>query len=107
MDIWHCDSLGSYSDVRDNPGGFGDSRGKKFLRDQVTDGAGKVEFQTIYPGWYRGRTVHIHYKSRTNPTSEVRDEFTSQLFFDEAITDQVHAQPPYSEKGSTRQDQRQ
>jgi hypothetical protein len=43
--------------------------------------------------------VHIHYKIRTNPTSEVGHEFNSQLFFDEAITDQVHAQAPYSEKG--------
>ena len=100
VDVWHCDALGSYSDVKDNPGGFGDTRGKKFLRGyQVTDGAGKVEFQTIYPGWYPGRTVHIHYKIRTDPTSEVGHEFTSQLFFDERITDQVHAQAPYSEKG--------
>jgi len=100
VDIWHCDALGSYSDVRDNAGGSGDTRGRKFLRGyQVTDGQGRVEFQTIYPGWYQGRTVHLHYKIRTNPSSEVGDEFTSQLFFDEAITDQVHAQPPYAQKG--------
>lgn len=100
VDVWHCDALGSYSDVRDNAGGSGDTRGKKFLRGyQVTDGQGKVEFQTIYPGWYQGRTVHLHYKIRTNPSSEVGHEFTSQLSFDEAITDQVHAQTPYSQKG--------
>jgi protocatechuate 3,4-dioxygenase beta subunit len=100
VDIWHCDALGSYSDVHDNAGEFADTRGKKFLRGyQVTDASGKVEFQTIYPGWYTGRSVHIHYMVRTNPKSEVGHEFTSQLYFDEAITDQVHAQAPYAQKG--------
>lgn len=100
VDVWHCDALGSYSDVRDNAGGSGDTRGRKFLRGyQISDVGGKVEFQTIYPGWYQGRTVHLHYKIRTNPTSELGHEFTSQLFFDESITDQVHALQPYSQKG--------
>lgn len=100
VDIWHCDALGAYSDVRDNPGEFGDTRGRKFLRGyQVTDAQGKVEFQTIYPGWYRGRAVHVHYKVRTDPRSEVGDEFTSQLYFDEATTEQVHSLAPYSQKG--------
>lgn len=100
IDIWHCDAAGAYSDVKDNAGNAGDTRGKKFLRGyQVTDANGKVEFQTIYPGWYTGRPVHIHYMIRTNPASEVGHEFTSQLYFDETVTDQVHAQPPYSQKG--------
>lgn len=101
VDVWHCDALGSYSDVRDNAGGSAsDTRGKKFLRGYLTtDASGKVEFQTIYPGWYHGRNVHIHYKIRTDPKSELGHEFTSQLFFDEAITDQVHAAAPYSKKG--------
>lgn len=101
VDVWHCDALGSYSDVRDNAGdSAADTRGKKFLRGyQLTDAAGKVEFQTIYPGWYQGRNVHIHYKIRTDTKSEVGHEFTSQLFFDEAITDRVHALAPYAQKG--------
>ena len=100
VDVWHCDALGSYSDVRDNASSAGDTRGRKFLRGyQVSDAQGKVEFQTIYPGWYRGRTVHLHYKIRTDPKSEVGHELTSQLYFDEAITDAVHAQPPYASKG--------
>ena len=79
VDIWHCDALGSYSDVRDNTGGSGDTRGGKFLRGyQVTNSEGNVEFETIYPGWYPGRNVHIHYMIRTNPTSELGHEFTSQ-----------------------------
>jgi protocatechuate 3,4-dioxygenase beta subunit len=100
VDIWHCDASGAYSDVLDNPGEFGDTRGKKFLRGyQLTDAGGKVEFQTIYPGWYTGRSVHIHYMIRTDPKSEVGHEFTSQLYFDEAITEQVHRQAPYTQKG--------
>jgi protocatechuate 3,4-dioxygenase beta subunit len=99
VDVWHCDALGAYSDVRDNAArAAGDTRGKKFLRGyQMTDAQGKVEFQTIYPGWYEGRTVHVHYMVRTGLAAG--QEFTSQLFFDEAITDQVHAQSPYSQKG--------
>lgn len=99
VDVWHCDALGAYSDVRDNAArSAGDTRGKKFLRGyQMTDAQGKVEFQTIYPGWYEGRTVHVHYMVRTDLAAG--QEFTSQLFFDEAITDQVHSQSPYSQKG--------
>ncbi|MGH9879983.1 MAG: intradiol ring-cleavage dioxygenase, partial [Pyrinomonadaceae bacterium] len=100
VDVWHCNALGAYSDILDRGGLFSDTRGKKFLRGyQVTDAQGKVEFLTVYPGWYTGRTVHAHYKIRTNPDSEAGHEFTSQLYFDESITDQVHAQPPYSQKG--------
>ena len=101
VDVWHCDAFGYYSAVRDNAGGSAaDTRGKKFLRNyQVTDAQGKVEFLTVYPGWYHGRSVHVHYMIRTDPSSEVGHEFTSQLYFDEAITDQVHAQSPYAQKG--------
>lgn len=99
VDIWHCDGLGAYSDFRDMNGLF-DTRGKKFLRGyQVTDQRGSVEFMTIYPGWYEGRTVHIHFKIRTDSASRRGHEFTSQLYFDESITDQVHAQAPYATKG--------
>ena len=97
VDIWHCDALGIYSDVRDP--GF-NTRGTKYLRGyQVTDAKGIVQFTTIYPGWYQGRTVHIHFKIRTSAASERIYDFTSQLYFDESITDQVHAQEPYASKG--------
>jgi len=98
IDIWHCDAAGSYSDVRD--AGF-DTRGRKYLRGyQVTDTGGAARFQTIYPGWYSGRAVHIHFKIRLFTGSEETYEFTSQLFFDDSLTDQVHAQSPYNSKGS-------
>jgi protocatechuate 3,4-dioxygenase beta subunit len=97
VDIWHCDALGVYSDVTDRS--FS-TVGKKFLRGyQVTDANGTVEFVTIYPGWYPGRTVHIHFKIRTDSASQRSYEFTSQLYFDDALTDRVHAQAPYAAKG--------
>lgn len=97
VDIWHCDALGIYSDVADP--GFS-TVGKKFLRGyQVTDANGTVQFTTIYPGWYQGRTVHIHFKVRTDTPSTQSYEFTSQLYFDDSITDQVHTQTPYASKG--------
>jgi protocatechuate 3,4-dioxygenase beta subunit len=95
VDLWQCDALGVYSDFLDINGLF-DTRGKKFLRGyQVTSAKGRAEFMTIYPGWYPGRAVHIHFKIRTEPGYE----FTSQLYFDDSITDQVHAQAPYATKG--------
>lgn len=90
VDVWHCDALGVYSDVNG-------ARGQKFLRGfQNTDASGSAKFTTIYPGWYQGRAVHIHFKIR--PTSA--SEFTSQLFFEDALSTEVFAQAPYSQKGT-------
>jgi protocatechuate 3,4-dioxygenase beta subunit len=97
VDIWQCDALGVYSDVRDP---HADTRGKKFLRGyQVTNTSGAAEFVTIYPGWYPGRAVHIHFKIRTDSSSRRALEFTSQLYFDESITDEIYKQAPYNAKG--------
>lgn len=98
VDIWHCDALGSYSDVSDP--GF-NTRGQKWLRGyQVTDANGNAEFLTIYPGWYSGRAVHIHFKIRLFSGATRTFEFTSQLFFDDNFTDQVYTQAPYNQKGA-------
>jgi protocatechuate 3,4-dioxygenase beta subunit len=92
VDLWHCDAQGVYSDVADPR--F-NTVGQQFLRGyQVTDANGQVKFTTIYPGWYQGRTVHIHFKIRSG-----NQEFTSQMFFDDAFTDQVYLQEPYASKG--------
>ena len=100
VDIWHCDALGIYSDVHD--AGF-DSRGKKFLRGyQQTDTQGHAEFLTIYPGWYEGRAVHIHFKIRSAAEGARSREFTSQLYFDESVTAQVFKQAPYNAKSGRR-----
>ena len=100
VDIWHCDALGAYSDVRD--AGF-DTRGKKFLRGyQSTNADGLAEFLTIYPGWYEGRAVHIHFKIRADAAAKRAYEFTSQLYFDEAVSDEVFKQSPYNGKRGRR-----
>ncbi len=91
VDVWHCDASGVYSDVSGNR--------QKFLRGyQTTDANGNALFTTIYPGWYQGRAVHIHFKIRT---PDGRD-FTSQLFFDESVSDQVYTQAPYSSRSGNR-----
>jgi protocatechuate 3,4-dioxygenase beta subunit len=90
VDIWHTNALGKYSDEASNG-----TAGQKFLRgNQTTDANGRASFSTIYPGWYNGRTVHIHFKLRQGTA-----EFTSQLFFDEALSDRVYALAPYSARG--------
>jgi protocatechuate 3,4-dioxygenase beta subunit len=98
VDVWHCDAQGIYSDVKDN--NWGSSTGSTFLRGyQMTDENGLVRFQTIFPGWYRGRAVHIHFKVRKSLDDSRAHEMTSQLYFDDALIDQIHAQPPYAAKG--------
>lgn len=93
VDVWHCDAAGVYSDADDArlP-----AKGSKFLRGyQATDERGQVRFTTIYPGAYRGRAVHIHFKVRAK-SRDAQAAFTSQLYFDDALTDRVHADPPYA-----------
>ena len=98
IDVWHCDATGAYSDVSDP--GFS-TKGQKFLRGyQTTDASGNADFVTIYPGWYSGRTVHIHFKIRTSPGATSGLEFTSQLFFDDSLSDTVFGAQPYSAKGT-------
>ncbi len=82
VDIWHCDAAGRYSGyAREN------TAGDTFLRGtQMTGADGVARFTTIYPGWYPGRAVHVHYKVWLNS----REVLTSQLFFPEAVSDQVY-----------------
>ncbi len=100
VDVWQCDALGVYSDVTDRS--F-NTVGQKFLRGhQMTDAAGVARFTTVYPGWYPARAVHIHFKIRTEPAAPRGHEFASQLYFDDALTDRVHARDPYAVKGLKR-----
>jgi protocatechuate 3,4-dioxygenase beta subunit len=96
VDLWQCDATGAYSDVRD---ARFNTVGKRFLRGyQITDGEGRARFTTIYPGAYPGRAVHVHFKVRVKGEAK-NHEFVSQLYFDDALTDRVHAQPPYAGRG--------
>ncbi len=98
VDLWQCDAAGVYWGVDDDgaPAGATD---RNFLRGcQRTDEHGVARFTTIFPGWYRGRAVHVHFKVRTDVSGQPY-EFTSQLYFDEALVDQVHGQAPYAARG--------
>lgn len=97
VDLWHCDAVGVYSDSMDS---HFDTRGKKFLRGyQETDAGGMVRFTTIYPGWYPGRAVHVHFKVRTKAQSGRDAEFTSQLYFPDSLNERIHAGAPYVQPG--------
>jgi protocatechuate 3,4-dioxygenase beta subunit len=88
VDVWHCDAAGIYSDVQDP---HFDTTGRKYLRGYQV---------TIYPGWYLGRTVHIHFKVRTDPDVSTGYDFTSQLYFADELSDVVFTQPPYAAQGT-------
>ncbi len=97
-DIWHCDATGVYSDES-----VEGTVGQTWLRGvQLSDAKGLAEFETIYPGHYVGRATHIHVKvhiggTRTGTSySGGHVSHTGQLMFDDAISTQVFALPPYS-----------
>jgi protocatechuate 3,4-dioxygenase beta subunit len=85
VDIWHCDAGGTYSGVQGNRGTF--MRGV-----QKTDAKGVATFRTVYPGWYQGRTVHIHVKVHVRGNVV----HTGQLYFADGVTDAVYARSPYT-----------
>jgi protocatechuate 3,4-dioxygenase beta subunit len=88
VDIWHCDAGGVYSGVQQ-------AAGPTFLRGiQKTNANGIATFQTIYPGWYQGRTVHIHVKVHVAGNVV----HTGQLYFADAVTDAVYRRAPYSSR---------
>jgi protocatechuate 3,4-dioxygenase beta subunit len=108
VDIWHCDAGGAYSGFdgggapgapgRPGPGGGAGSAttDTRYLRGaQVTNADGIVEFVTVYPGWYAGRTVHIHAKVHLDRATVL----TTQLYFDDDLTTAVFEHAPYAAHG--------
>ena len=96
VEVWHTDATGDYSAFADGGGGKDEAEGTTFLRGtQVAGDDGIVEFATIYPGWYRGRAVHIHV--RVHQDDQVT--LTSQVYFDEAYTEDVFTTGEYAEFG--------
>src|SRR5262249_18482998 len=88
------------------PGGRGGARGgldeTRFLRGvQMTDSRGAAEFVTIYPGWYAGRTIHVHPKSHIGGQAGESQyqgghvSHTGQIFLPEDITAQIAGMEPY------------
>lgn len=104
VDIWHADAIGVYSDEADGQIQSESTAGQTWLRGyQVTDASGMANFRTIYPGWYQGRTAHIHFKVRTySAAGSKTHEFTSQFFFDDTVNHTVFANAPYSSRGTRR-----
>lgn len=62
----------------------------------MTDRHGLVEFLTIYPGWYQGRTPHIHVKVRMDRQAVL----TTQLFFEDSLSAQVYRDRRYAREGA-------
>lgn len=92
VDVWHCDAQGIYS-------GFGEGAGQAFLRGtQATDANGDVAFTTLYPGWYRGRTTHIHYKVFL----DTRTVLTGQIFFPDALNEFIYGNADAYRRGDER-----
>jgi protocatechuate 3,4-dioxygenase beta subunit len=101
IDIWHCDAQGHYSGYPgQGDGGDIDTTGEKFLRGiQKTDAKGVASFRTIYPGWYRGRTTHIHFKVFPNESSVM----TGQLYFPDTLSERLYASAePYRSRTAKR-----
>ena len=87
VDVWHCDARGVYSGVQ----GSDDT----FLRGiQRTNAKGVAAFRTIYPGWYPGRTVHVHVKVALGGNVV----HTGQLYFADSVTDAVYRRAPYNRR---------
>src|SRR5262245_26072810 len=89
VDIWHCDASGIYS-------GFGAGRASRtFMRGvQRTNADGVATCKTVYPGWYQGRTVHVHVKVHVRGNVV----HTGQLYFPDPVTDAVYKKAPYTSR---------
>jgi protocatechuate 3,4-dioxygenase beta subunit len=89
VDIWHCDASGIYS-------GFGAGRASRtFMRGiQRTNARGVATFKTVYPGWYQGRTVHIHVKVHVRGNVV----HTGQFYFPDRVTDAAYGKAPYTNR---------
>lgn len=101
VDLWHADAKGIYSGYP----GQGDDRsldtsGQKFLRgNRLADASGIVAFRTIYPGWYRGRTAHVHFKVILNDA----DVLTGQMFFPDDFSEHLYTTlAPYTDRPAKR-----
>lgn len=90
VDIWQCDAQGNYSGYARQAAL--DTSGQTFLRGtQFADARGVAQFRTIWPGWYRGRTTHVHFKILLGADAQ-RQALTGQIFFDEGFNQAIYDQ---------------
>jgi len=106
FDIWHCSNVGKYSAFTQEG-----TAGETFLRGlQPTGDDGILTMTTIFPGWYEGRTIHVHIAAHINGTISSNGDFYSggsnahigQLFFSEDILSQIHNNSKYSDNKNGR-----
>jgi len=99
VDIWSCNATGVYSGEASER-----TASDNWLRGyQLTDASGRVTFNTIVPGWYSGRTTHIHLRLRsTYDSSASGGTNTTQLFFDQSIVNGIYTSvAPYASRGAS------
>jgi protocatechuate 3,4-dioxygenase beta subunit len=89
VEIWHADASGAYSGV----GGHG---GTWLRGSQRTNAKGQVRFETIFPGWYPGRTPHIHMKVFISG-NEIH---TGQVFFPPNVMKAIYGHGSYVARAS-------
>lgn len=98
VEIWHVNAQGVYSGQAARMCSDGEvaAQAQSFLRGrQITDKDGVVNFLSVYPGWYSGRTVHIHLRILVGG----QELLITQLLFDDALSDIIFAgHPDYRER---------
>jgi protocatechuate 3,4-dioxygenase beta subunit len=86
--VWHTQITGSYSGNTPNPGmcvkDQADIAKHYFRGAQTTGASGRADFDTCFPGWYRGRAIHIHYTVSLNGKA-----YTSQIVFDQSLVNDI------------------
>jgi len=100
VEVWHCDAQGRYSGYDEGQGpGRRDGAAGRFLRGgQTADAAGRLDFQTLYPGWYDGRAPHIHLKVSLAGAGVL----TSQLFLPDALSEFIYTNVGAYHRGRSR-----
>ena len=101
VDVWHCDATGQYSGYdRQGDDQSISTKGEKFLRGtQTTSASGEVTFKTVYPGWYRGRTTHVHFKVLLDENAML----TGQMYFPDALSEYIFTNvAPYTARSAKR-----
>ncbi|KAK0241549.1 aromatic compound dioxygenase [Armillaria nabsnona] len=107
VDIWHCNATGVYSGVvasGNGDSGVGENLNATFLRGiQPTTEGGYVQFETIFPGHYTGRTPHIHVLAHGDGTAfdngtfkTSSDRHVGQVYFDQDLITAVEETSPYN-----------
>jgi protocatechuate 3,4-dioxygenase beta subunit len=101
VDIWHADATGVYSGyAHQGADGKTDTKGQSYLRGtQMADADGVVRFRTVYPGWYAGRTTHLHFKVFLDSKTVLM----GQMYFPDALSEFLYTTVrPYCDRGLVR-----